>query len=273
MLPRNLLTDYRAGGIVIWPAFTSTTTNINVAQAFGGGGGGNDSTASVLFEIQNAPWCPVQDISVYPNESEILLPCFSCFTVVSVNTGYDEGRRAPVRITLKYEVFDVVRECLLQEETDESVEEDGTSKEEDDDNVGPIVITKTSELKGLAGVRDILESYLRKYDEHVYIRSRCYERENRVSGRAYFTSATAARKACSILDGSLLNDRQLSAKPAPVETESCAMRNRVIIAITGVPHDGIAFVDCYDDSTVQCIMDSGTCRSAQRATRHFFEKT
>jgi len=114
MLPRKLLADYRTGKILLWPAFTSTTTDVSVARSFGGNGGGDDSTASVLFEIRNALCCPVEDISMYPHEKEFLLPCFSGFTVISVKD-VDGGRRRPVRITLAYKAFDDIRESVLQD--------------------------------------------------------------------------------------------------------------------------------------------------------------
>ena len=78
MLPRDLLSQYVVNGVVVWPAFTSTTTNIGVARMFGGGGGGDQSRASVLFKITTDTWCPLSDVSVFPSENEVLLPTSPC---------------------------------------------------------------------------------------------------------------------------------------------------------------------------------------------------
>ena len=80
---------YTPGALLRWPTFNSTTTKIDVARRFAGGGG-------TVFVVKGSsrhgvkPWgYELKNISMYPDEFEVLTEPDLCFRVVSVNTkGY-----------------------------------------------------------------------------------------------------------------------------------------------------------------------------------------
>ncbi len=75
--------EYQVGDEVAWHAFSSTTTNRNVAEAFAGYG--------YLFEIYGVTpdiCASVSKFSVYPNEEEILLNRGTMFRVESTSSSH-----------------------------------------------------------------------------------------------------------------------------------------------------------------------------------------
>lgn len=83
----EILRHYQPGKIFVWPAFTSTTTNKNVAMGFG----------NIVFEMRCFPpegtyddeeWeyapASVQEYSAFPSEGEILFPPNCKFKVLEV---------------------------------------------------------------------------------------------------------------------------------------------------------------------------------------------
>ena len=260
MLPRDLLSQYAVDGVVVWPAFTSTTTNIGVARMFGGGGGGNESQASVLFKITTDTWCPLSDVSVYPSEDEVLLPAFSAFTVLKVDAP-EGSTSAPVTIVLRRE-HNAVQALKLHKAVPVKTESGATHRRGVPDGVGPIVITDKSLRPGLDGVSEIIQKQLRRLDPKVSVHARCDERSKAVHGRACFSDPKAAAKACALLDGALLGERQLSMVAAPVKTESLSLRNRVVVRVTAVPHKGFATLNC---GTPVCAMAILRAAASQRS--------
>ena len=91
-------------------------------------------------------------------------------------------------------------------------------------------------------------------DSGVVVRTRCDESAQAVAGHAHFTSAEQAQHACSRLNGSLLGSRQITANIAPVETESLALQNLVIVRVTGVAHKGYANFDCGTEANLQLVL-------------------
>ena len=153
MLPRDMLSQYTVGEIVVWPAFTSTSVNRAVAEMFGGGGGGSATTASVLFEIVVETWCPLRDISVFPQEEEILLPAFSAFKVVTIrDDGVGGGVARPIRITLQQEADALSAVASATSEPGPLIRRSSS----DDGSWGPTVFDDDSSLDGLAGVVDVI---------------------------------------------------------------------------------------------------------------------
>ena len=75
------------GSRLFWPAFTSSSKNVNVAEAFGGGG--------VIFVItvgENSPYTNIDlpsDWSYFPVEDEVLLLPNFHFRVTKVEEGED----------------------------------------------------------------------------------------------------------------------------------------------------------------------------------------
>eukprot|EP00940_MAST-03C_sp_MAST-3C-sp2_P001652 g1652.t1 len=267
MLPRKFVADYTEDSIVLWPAFTSTTTNVQVAKMFGGDGGGDDTNASMLFEIHGAKWCPLNDISVFPGEQEILLPAFSAFKVIKVDNG-DGGRKKAIRVVLQLQpnTLEAMREFEVKNGGASKSSEEEESDDIADDTIGPIILDEEKilsgapKLPGLAGVSDVLQRLFRSkdFDQFASVRCKVDEHSKSVRGRVYFSDPDRARKACRVLNGSLLNDRILTVQAAPIATESSPMRNRVIVSCTSVEHKGQAFLECFDAKIAESVLGAST---------------
>ena len=69
-----------------------------------------------------------------------------------------------------------------------------------------------------------------------------------------------AARACALLDGALLGERQLSMVAAPVKTESLSLRNRVVVRVTAVPHKGYATLNCGTSVRAQAILKAAAAQ-------------
>jgi HrpA-like RNA helicase len=222
---------YKTGCTVVWPSFTSTSTNMNVATAFSGGG-----EMSVLFEISASAYCPLRDISVYPSEEEILFPAFSCFQVVSVGPWRGGNSR---KIVLRHDPSLASAEPPPPEqEVDLGLEKDKIS------GSGPLVLKTISKREGLAGIAEDVTLQLCAFDADVDVDVRTDPQTKRVWGRAFFTSSAAAAKAASILNGSQLGLRELQVHAAPVDTDLLQLRCKVFAMLSAVPHTGSFICSC-----------------------------
>lgn len=69
--------EYATNGIFLWPAFSSTTTHIEVTSTF--------MASGVMFHLKLAENVArnITDFSFYPTEREILLPPNMLFKVIS----------------------------------------------------------------------------------------------------------------------------------------------------------------------------------------------
>ena len=230
-------TKYQPGSLVIWPAFTSTTTSLHVAESFAGGGCPRDGRISVLFEIASSSFCPVHDISQYPGEAEIIFPIFSAFHVVSVKPW--KRNNSSLRVLLRYEpdppetlvVRDVVP--LKRSLSDEARQAAGEN--------GPHILESVSKRKGLSAVVDDIGTHLRKFDEDVDVDMNTDPDTERVWGCAWFSSAKRAANAMLFLNGSILGKRELQTRTAPVKTDGLPMRCLVRVTLSAAGFFGIPF--------------------------------
>ena len=247
-IPVEMVADYTTGHRVVWPSFTSTSTNAAVARAFGGTS--SVSHTSMFFEITTPLFCRLEDISVYPGESEVLLPAFSTFTVTQVTTEGTEGTENYKRhIYLRYEP---------EPEPEPAVEDDSPEAWQRLDGRGPHIIRVDSTEEGDAGIVDTLHRHLLDLDPHLDGRLR--HAEGRLWGRLTFTGTEAASRACERLNGSVAGDVQLSVQPCPVETESLRLQCRVSVMLTRVPHTGFCNITCGTAELAEAILQQATAR-------------
>jgi hypothetical protein len=204
---------------------------VHVATAFAGGG-----EVSVLFEISSSVYCPLKDISVYPGEEEILFPAFSRFQVVSVGPWHGGNSR---KIVLRHDPSLAPIAPPREQEVDldalEKVRATGT---------GPLVLKSTSKREGLAGIAEDVTTQLCAFDADADVEVRTDPLTKRVWGRAFFTSAAAAARAASILNGSQLGFRELQVHTAPVATDLLQLRCKVYASLSAVPHKGSVICSC-----------------------------
>jgi len=147
-IPNDQAGTYTPGATIVWPSFTSATTDQHVALTFSGavgsGGGGNYGLVPTIFEISTPFYCPLQDISVFSAEKEILLPAFSVFSVETV-----EMTPAGVRKVRMKHLKDPPRQVLSSQDC----AVDGKLAVAGSIGHGPIVIQVPSELSHPAGMR------------------------------------------------------------------------------------------------------------------------
>ncbi|CAJ1385100.1 unnamed protein product [Effrenium voratum] len=241
-IPLASAAEYVVGQSVIWPAFTSTSTSRQVAQQFAAATASSGSE-TFLFEITIPHACPVNDISVFPGEAEILLPAFSVMKVVGMHA-FSRGMRMRL-VELRYEPFAAHR---LVAEGDQRSGEAAQAEE------GPVIIQVKSRLKGEAGIAEELGRQLARFDAGVDADVRWDSEQHRVWGRASFRTTEAASRACGLLQGSIIGNRLITMRPAPVQTSGLALQCRVRVRLTGVPHRGMAIVDCGSREAVADIV-------------------
>ena len=249
----------RGGRTVVWPAFTSTTVDQRVAEAFGGGGGSTAEQQSCLFEIILLEWCDVSDVSVFPGEREILVPAFTSFAVLSVSA--NGGSSGVLRVRLQQQKREAPkRETAVKTKQAAAVAESGDSPMDlTAVDKGPLVITDASPLRAEAGVADVLQRQLLKFDPHADVLVRTDPRTGRVWGRATFTSSAAVARACAVLHGSIVcRDRQLRVQAAPMATDALPLRCRVLVRLTAVCPSDTVIVECGSPSVQAQVLASRT---------------
>ena len=233
-IPSDVLAaNYKPGCTVVWPAFTSTSTSVHVAEAFAGGKGPD----SVLFEIISPFYCPLMDISVYPGEDEVLLPAFCCFQVVAVLPwGWGSSRKVILR-------HDPSLATVEPPPPEQAVELDEMERMRAT-GTGPLVLKPVSTKKGVAGVAEDVETQMRGFDADADVEVRTDAVTGRVWGRAWFGSSAQAAQAMKILNGSQLGTRELQVQLAPCDTDLLQVHCRVFATLTAVPHTGAFFCSC-----------------------------
>ncbi len=234
----DLAANYTSGCTVVWPAFTSTSRSVHVAEMFGGmgflGGGG---MSSVLFEITSSFCCPLKDISVFPGEDEVLLPAFSCFQVVAVLPWKGGSTQ---KVILRH---DPSLATVIPPPPEQAVEQDELTRMRAT-GTGPWVLAATSTKKGVMGVAEDVEAQLRVFDADADVEVRADAATGRVWGRAWFGSSAQAEQAMKMLNGSQLGTRELQVQPVPCDTDLLQLRCRVFATLTAVPHKGAFVCSC-----------------------------
>ena len=225
-IPNEHAADYVRGAQVVWPAFTSTTTDRQVAVMFAGSTSATHT--SFLFEISTPLFCPLEDVSVFPSEREILLPAFSTFVVASVD---NDGTHR--RVYLQHVINPVVEDSPAS-----AIDETSNPL----NNVGPMVLRRVSKLDGAAGIAEDLTQLVTDADEHATCK--LHITDGRVSGKLFFSSTAAADKVCKVLNGSLIDDLELSAKPSPIETDSLRICCCVLVRLSRIQHNGCTHIHC-----------------------------
>ena len=243
-VPRDSAAEYVVGESVIWPAFTSTSTSKHVAQGFAAATATSGSE-TFLFEITIPYCCPVDDVSVYPGEAEILLPAFSVMKVVGMSPLSRGIREVQLRY-LPFAAQDLVAKSEEHEDPDGEVPTE----------TGPVIIPVKSRLKGEAGIAEELERQLSRFDAGVDADVRWDSQQKRVWGRASFQTTEAASRACAMLQGSIIGDRLITMRPSPVQTGGLALQCRVRARLTGVQHKGTAVVDCGSEEVIAEMLGS-----------------
>lgn len=245
-IPNDQAATYSPGTTVVWPSFTSTTTDEKVATAFSDGGAGQVPT---IFEIATPFYCPLQDISIYPAEREILLPAFSIFAVESAELVAGSGVR---KVRMRH-LKDPPRE-VLSPRSDGDDESARAMAEAVKTGCGPIVINVPAELSKPAGLASVLEKELLKIDPNAEIDVSSDEGSGRVWGRGFFSTTALAAKACAIFNTSILGDRELAVLPTPVETDVLPFTSRVLVSMSAVTHSGCGSIDCGTEGNAQAIL-------------------
>ena len=100
------LGDYRPGSIGFWPAFSSTSKYMNIAQRFSSMTAGGSTESIAVFQIYPSPKSAKvatnidlpKDWSFY-NEGEVLLLPYFCFQVVQQTEVEQDGFKL-IKITL-----------------------------------------------------------------------------------------------------------------------------------------------------------------------------
>jgi len=100
--------EWKVGDIKVWPAFTSCSTDRSASESFANG--------QIMFEITIKPDYGgfLTSYSVFPNESELLLPSFSSFEVKKITKGGEEKWLVEmdllgVKPMIKFDIFHVVK--------------------------------------------------------------------------------------------------------------------------------------------------------------------
>ena len=75
---------YCQGNVIIWPALSSTSPDLNATKEFLAKGSTSGNAAGTLFIIENGWGYDIQPYSLFPDEGEILLELERQFKVVSV---------------------------------------------------------------------------------------------------------------------------------------------------------------------------------------------
>ena len=75
---------YYKGNVVMWPALSSTSPDMDTTKAFLAKGSKSGEATGTLFIIENAWGYNIQPYSLFPDEEEILLEPERQFRVVSV---------------------------------------------------------------------------------------------------------------------------------------------------------------------------------------------
>jgi len=228
MLPRDQLLSYVVGETQIWPAFTSTSSSRDVAAGFAGHS--SREQVSVMFEITMKPdyGCPLQDISAYPQEREILLPAFTAIRVRSVRV------RGQDRADIQLEVMDHVPVSSEPPRPVASVIPDS--------GIGPVFIPVSGDQTNIYGVRTTLLEQLQRLDEHANIEAKLCDEDTAIHGRCTFTSLAGSLAACQLLHGSMIGDLVVQMRFDPIATEKVHIQHIVQVSLTSVPHKGVGFV-------------------------------
>lgn len=240
MIEKTQVSIYSQGAQVVWPAFTSTSTDRGVAMLFSG-----DSTnthTSVFFEITSPTYCQLLDISAFPSECEVLLPAFSRFTVVSVSNMSVENKRC---VCLKHEVGPPPTPAGDLEPVDSWKSLDGC---------GPVVIPQVSTLEGDLGIVEDLNRHILDIDK--FVDGQIKQEAGRIWGRLMFTSVAAATRACQLLNRSIIADVELNVRQQPTETDTLPLQCRVNITMTAIPHNGFANIECGSEEVASKILQS-----------------
>ena len=225
---------YKPNEYIVWPAFTSTSVDEQIAIGFAFGGMTGTGYSSVIFEIMTESYCPIHDISHYQNEREILFPCFSFFFVESVEP--NRGSIGGKRIRLRHER--VPPTALLQDSYEKMLQDAQLTGN------GPVMIKVTSDLPGEAGIAEEIEKQLLLIDPIADVSVKFSSENQRIWGRATFSHSNLADQACRYLHTSMIGDREMLMKRTPIETDSMSLQCRVLVSMTyQIPHNGYADVD------------------------------
>eukprot|EP00808_Paulinella_micropora_P012347 g69157.t1 len=232
-------TSFVPGEVIVWPAFTSTTTDLGVARSFTGSGGGD--TVCYIFEITTPFWCPLEDISVFPAEREILLPAFSHLQVLTV-TERDNVRE------VKLQHVPWPSQELAHGKANSDMRAATTGR-------GPIRIdVKSSRPEDIA---EELERQLCQGGDDPDVEIKIYVDREAVRGRAWFSNTVSAAKACALLHGSIIGNQELSVRPSPEVTDSLPLRFcvRATLSMMDEGHSGYANVKCGSSEQALQLLD------------------
>jgi hypothetical protein len=180
-------------------------------------------------------FCPLNDISVFPQEQEVLFPCFSFFEVLSVE--YENGGRV---VKMKH-IKDRPQDKIISDDSELAV---SPRRSISDSVKGPVKIVVKSKLEKEAGIAEELSEQIKLIDPEAEIDITFDFDKKSVFGRAQFSNSQRADRACNLLHMSTIGDRELSVHGMPAEMNNMPIKCRVAANLSAVPYNGMAVVDC-----------------------------
>lgn len=204
---------------VVVPGFISATTNADIARGLLQQDLDGEECVGVLFEITATVMCPA-NIAGFSKHNEVLLPAWSTFTVESVNR-------------VLWGAGSYLRICLTQQRDAASVPVCETAEPEvvAADGGGP-------EFDASAVVEE-LERRLHEMDKGC--QTELMSDGSRVWGRCWMSQTDLAEIGVRTLKGARFGDRVLNVRLAPAPTDAVALRARVKVVVSAVPHTGLSF--------------------------------